>query len=115
MINKTTVITGGAAGNPRTMGEVGERLAKLRRELTEMDQEMALLHSFAGSTQAILIEQGVRPNRAHEAGIDICGQVKAAREALEGSFHKLGNAIDAIEASRVNQSTPFSWRPVSTR
>lgn len=113
-LNSSITISGTDPSNPKSAGEIVDRLLKLRGYLVAMDYEIGRLEMYAGGVRDVLhFDQSYPRKRADMIGHDVTSTIRMLREDVERLADQVKRASDKVADSGVNLKARFTWRPVS--
>jgi hypothetical protein len=110
-MSRQIVISGTDPTNPKTAGEIADRLDGMRVAMARMYTEMRRLEIFAGSIRDVLhYEQSMPDKRAQMIACEVQSGIKALREEVEATHDQFRSVIDLVTCCGVNLRGRFEWR-----
>lgn len=112
-MNRNIVISGTDPTNPKTAGEIVDRLQQMQATLDAMHTEAGRLEVYAGSIIRNVLHyyQSMPDKRAALIARDVAAAVKSFRADVEALHEKAGRTASAVADCGVNLRGKFEWRP----
>lgn len=105
-------ISGTDPTNPKSAGDIVERLTDMYRSVASMHEELGRLEVYAGSIREVLhYEQSYPDKRASLVAREVVEEVRQLRSEVEQLHSRIHRTHDAVAECGVNLHAKFQWRP----